>query len=166
MDLGLGTAKAAGHILVDFHDHILCGLADGGKVRRAGTEVEVAVLIHGGYLDHGHVGRFDKIAVVARQLRVAQRNVEGEAFIDGLPLNAAHVPGVPAKMIGGIRNIENGGLPEHDPAADLDILKLRHAGGERLVQGYGMPHAPAVVDPVAGFNDLDRLFGNGQFFLI
>ena len=76
------------------------------------------------------------------------------------------MPRVPGQMIGCVRNIENRRTAHEHAAAEIDVLQLAHACGERLVERVRGAGAPAVVHPVAALDDLDRLFGRRQLALI
>ena len=162
----LKTAQADGHVLIDFHNDGLGAVAHRFQMGTAGAEVEPAVLIHGRHLEHGHVQGLDAVPVIARQLGIAQGNVIGEALLDGLPLNAAHVPGVPGEMPGGVRHVEDGGAAGQDAAPDVHILQFPHPGGQGLVQGVGRADRPAVIQPVARLDGLDSLSGAGQLLAV
>ena len=166
VDAVLKPAQAHGHVLVDLHDDGLCALAHSLQVGAAGTEIEPAVLVHGGHLEHGHVQALDAVAVIPRQLRIPQGDVIGEALAHGLALDAAHVPGVPAEMLRRIGHIENGGLVGQDTAPDLHVGQLAHPPGQRLIQGIRRADAPAVIHPVAGLDGLDRLVGRCQLLFV
>ena len=160
------AAQAAGHVLVDLHDDDLRRVADGLHVGRGNAEVEVAVLIHGAHLDQGHIRRIDVIIVVAGQLGIAHGLIEAGAGVDMLALKAAGVVGVIDNMLGRLLDIEDGGLPQGDAAADLHILQLRGAACQRLIQNVGMGVAEAIVYPVAGLDHFNGFVCRGQLGLI
>ena len=166
MDTVVKSAKTHGHVLVDFHNNGLGTFADGLQVGTAGAKVKPAVLIHRRDLKHRHIQGLDTVGIVSRQLRIAQGDVKGEARADSLALNAAHMPGVPGEMAGGVGHIKNRRLVGQDAAPDLHIRQLLHPLRQGLVQRDGRTDAPPVVQPVAGFDHLDRLAGGGQLLLI
>ena len=166
VDAVVKAAQANGHVLVDLHDDGLGALAHRLQMGAAGAEVEPAVLIHGSYLEHGHIQRLDAVAVISRQLGIPQGDVIGEALADGLALDAAHVPGVPGEMVRRVRHIENGGPVGQDAAPDLHVCQLVHPAGQRLVQRIRGTDAPAVVHPVAGLDGLDRLVRRRQLLFV
>ena len=166
VDCFLAQAEAARHILVDLDDNDVGSLADRLQVGRLRTEAEPALRVHRRDLNHGNVDAADVLAVPARQLGVAQRGVEAEALHARLALDARHMPRVPGQMIGCVRNIENRRTAHEHAAAEINVLQLAHACGERLVERVRGAGAPAVVHPVAALDDLDRLFGRRQLALI
>ena len=119
-------------------------------MRSAGTEVEVAMLVHGGHLKYCHIHGVIALAVVAGQLRVADGGVEGEALRNGLALNAAHVPAVPGHVGSGVVDLEDLRHPHQDAAAEVDILQL----GQTLCNGS--VHCN-VIHPVAAFDQSGSL---------
>ena len=102
------------------------------------------------------------LAVVSRQFGVAQRIVKGKALIDRLALDPAHMPGIPAEMVGGILDLENFGHPHADAAADFYIVQFAHPAGQGGVERHRMAGGPAVINPVPRFDDSGRLIGSGQ----
>ena len=166
MDAVVEAAQADGHILVDFHNDGLGTLANGLHVRAAGAEVEVAVLIHGRHLKHGNIQALDAVAVIAGQFGITQGDIERETILNGLALNTGHVPGVPGKVIGSVGNIKNGRPAGQDTTPDIDVRQLLHAVCQSLVQRVGGADAPAVVQPVAGLNNLDSFFSRSQLLLV
>ena len=118
------AAQAAGHVLVDLDDQDLRRVADGLHVGGGDAEVEVAVLVHGTHLNHGHIRRIDMIIVVTGQLGIAHGLIETGPGVDMLTLEATGVVGVIDDMLGRLLNIEDGGLPQGDAAADLHVLQL------------------------------------------
>ena len=125
----LGAAQALGHVPVDLHDDLFGLIAHGTQVGSTGAKVEIAVLVHGGHLEHRHIHGVRAVAIVAGQFRVADGGVEGEALGNGLALNAAHVPAVPGHVGSRILDLEDGGHPHQDAAAEVDTLQLRQALG-------------------------------------
>ena len=166
MDAVVKAAQAHGHVLVDLHDDGLGALAHRLQVGAAGAEVEPAMLVHGCHLEHGHIQSLDAVAVVAGQLGVAQGDVVGKALIDGLALDAAHVPGVPCEVLSGIGHVKNRRPVGQDAAPDVDVLQLPHPLGQSHVQRIGGADAPAVIHPVTGLDGLHCLVSGGQFLLI
>ena len=166
VDAVVEAAQTAGHVLVDLHDDHLGHLAHSLHMGRGQTEVEIAVLVHGRHLKHGHVRRCDMVVVVAWQLGIAHGLVEPGAAGDMMALHAAHVMGIENDVVYRILDVEDSRLPQADAAAYLHILQLRGAAGQRLVQHAGMNGAEPVVHPVAGFDDLHRFVGGGQLLAI
>ena len=166
MDAVLKAAQADGHVLVDLHNDGLGAVADGLQVGAAGAEVEVTVFVHGSHLEHGHIQGLDAVAVIAGQLGIAQGDIIGEALLDGFPLNAGHMPGVPDKVVSGVGHIKNSGTACQNTAADLDVGQVSHPLGQGLVQRVGGADAPAVIQPVAGLDHLYGPIGGFQFLLI
>ena len=168
-DIGVRIVSGLGfspEVLEIIHNHHQRYDGSGYPPGAAGTEIEPAVLVHGGHLEHGHVQALDAVAVIPRQLRIPQGDVIGEALAHGLALDAAHVPGVPAEMLRRIGHIENGGLVGQDTAPDLHVGQLAHPPGQRLIQGIRRADAPAVIHPVAGLDGLDRLVGRCQLLFV
>ena len=166
VDLGAGEAVHPGHILVDLHDNALGTGHQVGQVGGRQAEVEVAVGIHGGGLEHHHVHRGQILPVEAGQLGVAHGTEVAHALGDDLAVDAAAVPGVPGEVVAGVLRLGDLGHPHGDAAPDLYIGELILAGGESLVQGNGVVGAPGVVHPVAGSDHLDGLLGRGQLLLV
>ena len=73
---------------------------------------------------------------------------------------------MPGEVLAGVLRLADLGHPHRHAAADLDIAQLALTGGKRLVERVGMVRAPAVIDPVAALDGLDRLGGGGQLLLI
>ena len=153
----LHAAQAAGHVLIDLHDDLFGLFAHGTQMGSAGAEVEVTVLIHGGHLEHGHIDGVRALTVVAGQLGITDGGVEGEALGNGLALNAAHVPAVPGHVGSGILDLEDGGHPHQDAAAEVDILQLGQTLCNGSVHCNGGVHSPAVIHPVAAFDQRGSL---------
>ena len=164
MDAVFHTAEAAGHVLVDLHDDLLGLFAHGTQMRSAGAEVEVAVLIHRGHLEHRHVQRVAAFTVVAGQLGITDGAIEREALRNGLALDAAHVPAVPRHVGSGVRDLEDLGHPHQDAAAEVDILQFGQTLRDLGVHRYRGVHSPAIVHPVTAFDQCSSLSG-GHFFL-
>ena len=162
----LAAAKAHGHILVHFHDHLFAALAHSGHVAGVGAKVKVAVVVHGGNLEHGNIHILGHIAVVAGQLGIADGAVEAEALCHSLTLNAAHVPAVPAEMLGRVFDLEDLGNPHQNAAAELNILQFGQALCNGCIHSHGGAGGPAIVHPVTAFYQSGSLFGSGQFLLI
>ena len=118
------------------------------------------------YLEHGNIHILGHIAVVAGQLRIADGAVEAEALCHSLTLNAAHVPAVPAEMLGGVFDLEDLGNPHQNAAAELDILQFGQALCNGCIHSHGGAGGPAIVHPVTAFYQSGSLFGSGQFLLI
>ena len=166
MDRFLIQTEAARHILVDLDDNNIGSLADCLEVGRLRTEAEPALRVHRSDLDHGNIDAADVLAVPARQLGVAQRGIEAEALRAGLALDARHMPRVPGQLVCNIRHIENRRPAHQHAAAEIYVLQLVHACGERLVECVRRAGAPAVIDPVSALDDLDGLLGRRQLAFI
>ena len=164
VDAVLHAAKAAGHVLVDLNNDLLGFFAYSAQMRCTGAEVEIAVLVHGGYLEHGHIQRVRALTVVAGQLGITDGGVKGEPLCNGLALNAAHVPAVPGHVCGGVVDLEDRGHPHQDAAAEVDALQLRQTLCKLGIHRHGGVHCPAVVHPVTAFDQCGSLSG-GHFFL-
>ena len=102
MDTGFGSAETTGHVFINLYDNMFCGLAHSTQMGSTWPEVKVAVLVHGGYLKHCHIIRAVKIAVVSRELGITDWCIERTAAADQFSLIAAHMPGVPGKVLTGI----------------------------------------------------------------
>ena len=126
-------------------------------MRSAGTEVEVAVLVHGGHLKYCHIHGVAALAVVAGQLRVADGGVEGETLRNGLALNATHVPAVPGHVGSRVVDLEDLRHPHQDAAPEVDPFQLRQAFCQLGVHGHRGVHSPAVIHPVAAFDQSGSL---------
>ena len=153
----LHAAKAARHIGVDLHDDLLGLFAHSTQMRSAGTEVEVAMLVHGGHLKYCHIHGVAALAVVAGQLRVADGGVEGEALRNGLALNAAHMPAVPGHVGSRVVDLEDLRHPHQNAAPEVDSFQLRQAFCQLGVHGHRGVHSPAVIHPVAAFDQSGSL---------
>ena len=153
----LGAAQAFGHVPIDLNDDLFGLIADGTQVGSTGAKVKIAVLVHGGHLEHRHIHGVRAVAIVAGQFRVADGGVEGEALGNGLALNAAHVPAVPGHVGSGILDLEDGGHPHQDAAAEVDILQLGQTLCNGSVHCNGGVHSPAVIHPVAAFDQRGSL---------
>ena len=164
VDAVLHAAKAARHIGVDLYDDLLGLFAHSTQMRSAGTEVEVAVLVHGGHLKYCYIHGVAALAVVAGQLRIADGGVEGETLRNGLALNATHVPAVPGHVGSGVVDLEDLRHPHQDAAPEVDSFQLRQAFCQLGVHGHRGVHSPAIVHPVTAFDQCGSLSG-GHFFL-
>ena len=164
VDAVLHAAKAAGHVLVDLNDDLLGFFAHSTQMRCTGAEVEVAVLVHGGHLEHRHIQRIRAFAVVAGQLGITDGGVEGEALCNGLALNAAHMPAVPCHVCSGIVDLEDRGHPHQDAAAEVDTFQLRQTLCNLGIHRHRGVHSPAVIHPVTAFDQCGSLSG-GHFLL-
>ena len=166
MDCLAKAAVNTGHLLVDLHDDRLGGIANSLQVRGGNAEVEVAVLIHGGNLEHGNIGLIEVLVAVTGQLRVAHGGVEAGTGVDVLALCAAGVVGVKDDVLMGLFDVEDGGTPQADTAAHLHLLQLGCALCQCLVQYAGMGASEAIVHPIAGLDHLYCLLSSGEFFTI
>ena len=166
MDCLAKAAVNTGHLLVDLHDDRLGGVAHGLQVGGGNAEVEVAVLIHGGNLEHGNIGLIEVLVAVTGQLRVTHGGVEAGTGVDVLALCAAGMVGVKNNMLMGLFDVEDGGTPQADTAAHLHLLQLGGALCQCLVQYAGMGASEAIVHPIAGLDHLHCLLSSGEFFTI
>ena len=64
------------------------------------------------------------------------------------------------------RNLCDCERPQQNAAADVDVIQLVSACCERFVQLDRDTGAPAKIQPVAAFYNLDRFFCGSQFALI
>ena len=135
-------------------------------MRARESVAEVAVLIHRRDLDHRNINRGVAVAVEARQLAVAHGREIAHTLGDDLAVDAAAMPGMPCKVLAGVLRLADLWHPHRHAAADLDVAQLALTGGKRLVERVGMVRAPAVIDPVAALDGLDRLGSGGQLLLI
>ena len=166
VDPVLRAAKAARHIGVDLDINLRRTLAHGAHVGSAGTEVEEAVLVHRSHLEIGDVDRADVLTVIAGQFRIADRSIESQAGIDGMALNAGHVPGIPGKMLLRLRHLEDLRRAHQNTAAEIDVLQFSDAGGKRLIDCLRRGNTPAVVHPIARFDNRRSFRGRNQLVLI
>ena len=166
VDLAAVQAVDPRQILVDLDDDRL-GVIEHIRQMRAGQRIaEVAVLVHRRDLDHRHVHLGVAVAIEARQLAVAHGREIAHSLGDDLAVDAAAMPGMPGEVLAGVLRLADLGHPHRHAAADLDVAQLALTGGKRLVERVGMVRAPAVIDPVAALDGLDRLGGGGQLLLI
>ena len=166
IDLTAGKTADPGHILVDFNDDRLRALQHIGKVGSCKRVAEIAVLVHGSDLDHGDINADIAVAIKARKLGVTHGRKITHAFGDDLAINAAAVPGVPGKVLTGVLISTDRRHPHGHAAANLDVFQLIFTPGKRLIERVRMVRAPAVIDPVTGFDGLDGFGCGSQFFLI
>ena len=134
----------------------------GGGQRKA----EVAVLIHGGHLDHSHIHGGVAVAVEPGQLGVAHGNEVSHTLADDLAVDAAAVPAVPGEVLAGVLRLADLGHPHGDAAPDLYVPKLVLPGGQSLIQSNGVVGAPTIVHPVPALDNLHRFSCGGQLLLI
>ena len=153
----LHAAQAAGHVLIDLHDDLFGLFAHGTQMGSAGAEVEVTVLIHGGHLEHGHIDGVRALTVVAGQLGITDGGIEGEALRNGLALNAAHMPAVPGHVGSRVVDLEDLRHPHQNAAPEVDSFQLRQAFCQLGVHGHRGVHSPAVIHPVAAFDQSGSL---------
>ena len=163
MDAVVKAAQTPGHILVDLHDDHLGLFNNSPQMGGREAEVEVAVLIHGRHLEHGHIRGGNVVGIVPGQLGITHGLVEARAAGNVVTLHRTHVVGIENNVVNRVRNVKNGRFPQADAASDLHILQLRGPPGQGLVQHPGMDGAEAVVHPVAGLDDLHRLVRRSQF---
>ena len=119
---------------------------------RIGPEVEVAVAIHRRDLKHCHMNGREIFQIIAGQLGIADWNVVHPAAREKPALQTGQVPGVPRKMAGCLRHLQNRRFTEQDPAADLDIFQFLIPLCQRTVQQVCGGSTPAIVDPISGFH--------------
>ena len=122
--------------------------------------------IHRSDLEHGNVIRAVKLAVVARQLGVADRTVVSHASVYHLALDTGHMPGVPAEMLTCILTCKNSQRLHQDTAAQLDVCQFVGALCESLIQCVNGVGAPAVIYPVSGFDELYRLICGDKLLFV
>ena len=163
MDTVFHTTEAAGHIGVDLHDDLLCLLTDGTQMGSAGAEVEVAVLVHRSHLEDGDVQRVGTLAVVAGHFATDAHGLAEFDLRNGLALNAAHMPAVPGHVGSGVVNLEDLRHPHQDAAAEIDVFQFGQALGKGGVHGHRGVDAPAVIHPVAAFDQRSSLLGSHLF---
>ena len=166
MDAVLEAAQTAGHVLVHLDDDFLSLLTDGGQMAGRRTKVEISVFVHRGHLEDGDIDGVLALPVIAGQLGITDGSVEGEALGHSLPLDAAHVPAVPGHVSGGVLNLEDGGGPHQDAAAEIDILQFGQAFGKGGVHGHRGIHGPAVIHPVAALDHGSSGVGSDELALI
>ena len=154
------ASQTAGHVFIDLHDDHLCALHGCGQVGSVEAEVKVAVLVHGGGLDHEHPAGMG--AAVPGQLGVAHGDAEAEALVHQMPVNPGHMAAVPGEMGPRIGDAENLRFPEQDAAPQVDILKLGHPPGQGPVQGHRGAGGVAELNPVPVPDAGDCLLGCGQ----
>ena len=160
------SAQADRHIAVDFNVHFVRLAGSISQMACAGTEVEVAVIVHRRRHKHCNVQRVGAFPVVTRQFRVADGGVERISGIHSLALDAAHVPAVPGKVRAGILNLENFRHVAENTAAELDVIQTGHTLGQCCVKGYGGADTPAVVDPVAVLDLCGHGIGTHQLLCV
>ena len=69
-------------------------------------------------------------------------------------------------MLRRVGHVKDGGPVGQDAAPDLHVGQLLAPPGQGLVQGVRGADAPAVVHPVTGLDDLDRLVRRGQLLFV
>ncbi|MPM70691.1 hypothetical protein SDC9_117648 [bioreactor metagenome] len=74
--------------------------------------------------------------------------------------------GIPCKMPRRIGNIHHGGTAGDNAAADIYVGQLVRALCQSLIQRVDSTHAPAVINPVSGFDDFDSLVRSLQFLFV
>ena len=115
------------------------------------------MLVHGRDLEHCHIHGVLAVAVVTGQLRITDGGVEGEALRNGLALNAAHVPAVPGHVGSRVIDLEDLRHPHQDAAPEVDPFQLRQTLCQLGIHGHRGVHSPAVVHPVAAFDQSGSL---------
>ena len=166
MYIGLWTAVTARHVFIDLNDDFLWSLAYSTEVRCVRTKVEVSVWIHRCNLEHSDIVRCCWISIITRKLWVTDWWVERTASLDKLSLITAHMPWVPCEMLAGILTLENGKWLKQNTTTYIDILKFICSSGKCLVEGIRCACAPAVVNPVAWFDNLYCLICWDKFLLV
>ena len=126
VDLTAGQAVDPGQVLVDLHDDGLGLVQHIGQVGGGQGIAEVAVAVHGGDLNHGHI-HGDVFPVKPGQLRVPHGGKEAHSLADNLPVDAGAVPGVPSEMIPGVLRLGDLGHPH----SDAQKKKLSRSGRPR-----------------------------------
>ena len=165
VDLTAVEAVDPGQAAVDLQDDVPGLLQHVRQLGGGQAEVEVAVAVHGGDLEHGHV-HLHLLPVEPGELGVAHGDEVPHALGGDLAVDAAHVPGVPGKVLPGVLRLGDLRHPHSDAALHLHVVQLVLPGGQGPVQGHRVVGAPAVVHPVPGLHQLHRILRGGSFFLI
>ena len=107
--------------MIDLYDD---ALRPGQHIRQVGagqTKIKVAMLIHGGDLEHYHIYGIQVFPVEPGQLGVAHGAEITHSLGDDFPVDSAAVPGVPGEVLPGVLSLGDLGHPHGDAAPDLDI---------------------------------------------
>ena len=142
-------APAVGHLFVDFHDDGFRPFAYRLQMGCVGAETEVSAGIHGSHLNHHDIGRTVQIHIVAGQLRITDRAIVGDALGNGLSLNTAHMPRIPAEMLRRVFHFKNFRHFQQNTAADFNIMQFGHTRSQRFVQSVRRAGTPSPVQPVS-----------------
>ena len=113
-----------------------------------------------------HLGEIARMVRAARQLRVAQGRIVSVTGGNGLALNAAHMPAVPAEVLCLIFNLEDFRHMAQDTAAEFNPVQLRQALGQSSVKADRGTDGPAVIDPIVILDQSGNAVGRCQFLCI
>ena len=130
------------------------------------SEVEITVLIHRSDLEYSYIRFGCGLTIVSRKLGITDRSIEAESLCDCLSLDTAHMPAVPGHVGSGVVDLEDLRDPHQNAAAEVHVLQLGQAGSQGLIHGHRGAGGPAIVNPVARFNDGSSFFSGNQLFCI
>ena len=98
-----------GHVFIDFHDDDTGPFHNGHGIRHLGADVEMAMFVHRGDLQHGDID-LRVLAPVFQLFPVLHGDVPAVAFLVHLPFDGAELAGLPPAMFGmGVR-LDDGGF--------------------------------------------------------
>ena len=166
MNAVLKSAEADRHIFIDLYDDNLGSLAAGCHMGSIWSEVEITVLVHRSDLEYSYIRFGCGLTIVSRKLGITDRSIEAESLCDCLSLDTAHVPGVPGHMSCRVFDLEDLRYPHQDTAAEVYILQFRKTFCDSSIDCYRSASGPAIVNPVARFNDGSSFFSGNQLFCI
>ena len=150
-------AQTTRHILVHFHNNMLCRLTDGHQMRRIGTKIKISVIVHRSNHQHCHIIRLNIFPIITRQFRITNRAVVRTSSGNQLALVATHMPGIPAEMLPCIFTFKDGQRLQHDTATHLHIPQLIRPTRQCRIQCIRCPGTPAIVYPVSRLDYLHCL---------
>ena len=150
--------QAAGHL----DDHHLRALDDRAVPEIGGAEIEVAALVHRTGLENDDVHRINEAAVIVRQLAEVERQVVAPAGVVLLPVVAREMQAEPEEVFAGGIGLQHRTRLQRQAGADLYVLELVLAGGERRVEHVRLAQRHAVVEPHAGPDEARCLLGRNR----
>ena len=133
---------------------------------RAQAKAKIACLVHRGHLHTRHIDLRGTITVIAREFRVTDGRIETKPLLTGAPLDAAHVPAVPAHVLLGMLDLEQLGLTKEYATPKVDVMQIHKTLREGRVKLHRRERTPTTVNPVTTLHDLGSLFSCSEFRLI
>ena len=162
MDAFVKAAQDPGQTFIDLYNHHISLLQDTFGNAGGTGQVEIAVAVHGRDRAHGYIDG-QEMPVIGDQQVKDHGDVVAQAPVTELALIGAAVPGIIDEMLTLRVTFHCLNRSETEVAPDLDIMQLLLTVGQGPVQQIGKTHVAGIVDPVAAFDDFDRLLRRSVF---